>query len=358
MEGLSLFLQDSNAYPLTLPTAQQGSSRRKSSDTSLSIEGKEIGAGNYGTVFKAKYNLLPCIVKVLHPSFQNNGFRDAVYRECSRIALLRHPNLVQFLGVQDYFPASMGGPVSQPMISLITELMDEDLTTFLSRQKKSRGIPWHLTINICHDIVLALHYLHTKSITYNILSSNNVLFLNGRAKISDLGISKLQLAFGDKTTSAYIAPEVRMNQPTLQSDVFSFGVLLIQMITLKHPEPKFVLSHDRSSGSLALATEISRRKSDLTLISRRHKLRPMAVHCIADSEHSRPTPSELCNDFECFKKRKEFKKSIAATKSNYKSSSSSSSYDDDSSDESDSDGSTSSGSDRDSTETETDSESD
>lgn len=273
----------------------------------LVIDGKELGSGSFGTVFKAKYNCLPCVVKVLHPKFQNGILRESAYRECSSfLSTLRHPNIVLFIDVQEYWPPSPS-PGSQPLIALIMEMMDENLTTYMKRWKHYNHMPWHVLVNVSHDVSLALHYLHSRGLAYLVLSSNNILLQSGRAKISDHSVSRLP---GSRSESVYTAPEVRMNVPSLQSDVFSFGVLLMQMITMRYPEPKFMLTHDMSSGSLTMATELSRRKSDFSLIPRKHRLRQTVLHCIADSEQTRPTTEELCTDFEVLKKKKEYQRSV------------------------------------------------
>ena len=315
------------AFSSTLTSLQ----RQLNNSSNLTLEGKEIGVGNFGTVFKAKYNYLSCTVKVLHLHFQNVRLKEAVYREGALLSTLRHPNIVQFIDVQDYYPSSPA-PGSQPLVSLVMELMDENLTSFLSRYKRS-DVPLHSIINICHDVVLALCYLHTRGIVYCILSSNNVLFLNGRIKISDIGVSRLQGVQGGEF-SVYAAPETRMSQSSLQSDVFSFGVLLIQMITLKYPKPKFILKHDHSSGSLTMATELSRRKRDVRQMPKKHKLRPLALLCIADLEKSRPTTADLCTDFEDTKKKKGYRESVLmhSSSSNGSESSDTSTSEDESSD--------------------------
>lgn len=310
MEGLEIsqLLPQSYSMAIPMPPMLLMDLHKRKNSTNLLIEGKEIGAGNFGTVYRAKYNFLPCVVKVLHPNFQAGAMREAVYRECRRIvSSIRHPNIVQFLDVQDYSPPSPK-PGSLPLVTLIMELMDENLTAFLTRHRRAGAISWHCTVDICHDVALALHYLHAKGIAYSILSSNNVLLLRGRAKISDLGVSKIQNLGSE--SSLYTAPEVRMNKVSLQSDVFSFGVLLIQIITLKPPDPKFMLTHDLSSGSLTMATESSRRKIDIAQIPKRHRLRSMALLCISDLESSRPTSTDLCNDFEGLKSKRDYKKSM------------------------------------------------
>ena len=71
------------------------------------------------------------------------------------------------------------------------ELMDESLTRFLGRS--TAPLPYHSQLNICHDVSLALSYLHSNAIIHRDLSSNNVLLIGegSRAKVTDFGISKL-----------------------------------------------------------------------------------------------------------------------------------------------------------------------
>jgi serine/threonine-protein kinase TNNI3K len=55
------------------------------------------------------------------------------------------------------------------------ELMDDSLTHFL--ESSPRPIPYHIQVNICHDITLALSFLHSNGIVHRDLSSNNVLLI-------------------------------------------------------------------------------------------------------------------------------------------------------------------------------------
>ena len=273
----------------------------------LTLESEELGAGNFGTVYKAKYNFLKCAVKVLHPNFQNPGLRETIRQECALLSSLQHPNIVLFIDVQDYV-AQSATTGQQPLVTLIMELMDESLTEFLKRHKPQGSIPLHSVVDISHDVLLGVHYLHSKGITYSNLSSNNVLLLKGRAKISEIGVSRIGGV--SSIESSYKAPELRLNQCTPKSDVFSFGVLLIQMVTLRPPRPNFILTHDRSSGSLTMAKEIDRRQKDVAGIPKKHKLKATALLCISDSQEERPSSGNLCNEFEELKKSREYKRSI------------------------------------------------
>ena len=147
-----------------------------------------LGMGSYGAVYKAMCDDLPCAGKILHPTlFQSNdpGAMTVMTRfqqECSVLSAMRHPNIVQYLGLcQD--------PVTRLPVLLI-ELMDESLTRFLERSQEP--LPYNTQVNICHDVALALAYLHSNGIVHRDLSSNNVLLLAGnRAKVTDFGMAKL-----------------------------------------------------------------------------------------------------------------------------------------------------------------------
>ena len=73
------------------------------------------------------------------------------------------------------------------------ELLDENLTKTLKRfEDAQQSLAYHAQVNICHDIALAVAYLHSNDIIHRDLSSNNVLMIAGkRAKVTDFGMSML-----------------------------------------------------------------------------------------------------------------------------------------------------------------------
>ena len=102
--------------------------------------------------------------------------------ECEFLSAMKHPNIVQFLAFcRD---SSTGLPV------ILMELMDNNLTNFLG--DSTEPVPYHIQVNLCHDVIRALSFLHSNDIIHRDLSSNNVLlFSNIRAKVSDFGMARL-----------------------------------------------------------------------------------------------------------------------------------------------------------------------
>ena len=128
------------------------------------------------------------------------------------------------------------------------ELMEESLTGFLERATAS--LPYHLQVNLAHDIALALAYLHGNNIIHRDLSSNNILLRGGgiQAKVTDFGMSKLVEANPRMTrskitqcpgTPAFMPPEALRAKPSYSDklDIFSLGVLVVQIITRCFPTP-------------------------------------------------------------------------------------------------------------------------
>ena len=268
-----------------------------------------LGIGSYGSVYRAKCDQLPCAAKLLHPVLVNPKERRNLYRfeqECQFLSDIRHPHIVQYLGTcRD---SESGLPV------LLMELMDDSLTHFLDQSPEP--LPYHLEVNLCHDIALALAYLHSNGIIHRDLSSNNVLLIAGsRAKVTDFGMSKLIDAAPQMTpltqcpgTTAYMPPEAFKVPPVYTSklDCFAHGVLGIQIMTRQFPEPGSALQDiedPRSpTGSVSMPVlETERRKSHIDRIDPNHPLLPIAIRCLSYKERDRPSAQQLCHQLAVLK---------------------------------------------------------
>ena len=264
-----------------------------------------LGHGSYGAVYKAKCDQLPCAAKVLHPTILDptdpgagkimNRFRQ----ECALLESIRHPNIVQYLGM------TMDPESRLPV--LLMELLDESLTKMLEHSQHSMA--YYVQVDICHDIALAVAYLHSNDIIHRDLSSNNVLIIAGRrAKVTDFGMSKLAGAAPSMTpltmcpgTLAYMPPEALREPPryTKKLDCFSEGVVMIQVCTRLWPEPgprtQLVPDSRSPTGSTEMPVlETERRKNHIDLIEPTHSLLPISMDCLKYQERERPSSEELC----------------------------------------------------------------
>ena len=268
-----------------------------------------LGMGSYGAVYKAKCDELPCAAKILHlvhlpAKLGDSGSQKVVQKfdmECRLLSHIRHPNIVQYLGT------CRDPDTNLPV--LLMELMDESLTTFL--ENSTSPLQYNVQLNLCHDVALALAYLHRHGIIHRDLSSNNVLLIAGnRAKVTDFGmckltdVSKRSSRFSQTYcpgTEVYMAPETLRSMPeyTEKIDCFSFGVLVIQILTRLFPDPgpRCVMIKDPLSptGSAERPVlEIERRRSHIDEISPTHPLVAVATECLNYRPEDRPTSSQVC----------------------------------------------------------------
>ena len=261
-----------------------------------------LGTGSYGGVCKARCDGLPCAAKIMHPTLfdlRDPGTVSYLQRfeeECRLLSSARHPNVVQYLGT--YRDPETRLPV------LLMELCDESLCCFL--ELSPRPIPYHIQVNITHDIALALVYLHLNNITHRDLTANNVLMIAGvRAKVTDFGMSKLASVNPRMTPMTlcpgnvqYMSPEALEEPPsyTHKLDMFSFGVLLVQIMTRQFPNPgpRFKFIHVPGYPDARVpAPETERRSSHLRMIADTHPLKAIAITCLKSKEEERPSAQQL-----------------------------------------------------------------
>ena len=287
-----------------------------------------LGIGSYGKVCRAECDGLLCAAKVIHETLFDPTAQQLIApqrehrlpmrrfeQECEFLSTIRHPNIIQYLGM--YQDPDTLLPV------LLMELMDDSLTHFL--ESSPWPIPFHIQINICHDIMLALSFLHSNGIVHRDLSSNNVLMIgNIRAKVTDFGMARLgdmnpratQLTFTMcPGTDIYMPPEAIKDKPvyTEKIDCFSFGVISIQTMTRLFPQPgdrrKEVEVEDLGLLEKRIS-ELERRQNLISKVDPNHPLKAIALSCMKDKDVQRPSAEELCRRIASVKRSDKYSESV------------------------------------------------
>ncbi|GJT37052.1 G-type lectin S-receptor-like serine/threonine-protein kinase LECRK3 [Tanacetum coccineum] len=190
----------------------------------------ELGKGAFGIVYKGVIGINTVAVKKLYRVFQES--EKEFQTEVNGVARTHHKNLVQLLGYCKEGDQRL----------LVYEYMSNGtIASFLFKDIRPC---WEQRRNIALGIAKGLSYLHeecsTQVIHCDIKPQNILLDDYYNAKISDFGLAKLlminqsQTSTGIRGTKGYVAPEWFRNTPiTAKVDVYSFGVLLLEIISCR-----------------------------------------------------------------------------------------------------------------------------
>ena len=264
----------------------------------VTVTDRVLGHGSYATVLELEYMGLKCAGKKIHELLLEQGGASYSVRrfeeECHLLSQVRHPNVVQFMGV--HFQQEVPAPI------LVMEFLPTNLTSCIEQY----GIlPKEISYSILYDVALGLCYLHnqTPTIIHRDLSSNNVLLTpNMTAKISDLGVARilnltpLQVSRMTQTpgTPAYMPPDVMKANPKYDTSVdeFSYGILMIHIFSGRWPEPQEGQTRFKD-GQLVPVTEAERREVFLQAIGNDHPLMDLILKCIDNHPQTRAHASEI-----------------------------------------------------------------
>ena len=282
-------------------------------------QNKELGRGAYGKVFTVKYLGLPCAAKEIHSLLldgvspeDKKAIKDGFIRECYHSSLIRHPNIVQFMGV---YYAKPSDPRTVDLPIMVMELMDTSLTSFIENNQSK--IAMKTKFSILHDVSLGLSYLHGRrpAVIHRDLSSNNVLLTSHLvAKISDLGTAKMIRADSKQTKSRlttapgtphFMPPEaLEETDPVYGTpvDIFSFAGVTVHLFSEEWPTPSAQKKRDPRTKKLVALSEAQRRQQYLDKIpGEANALKEMMIRCLDDDADERPPIKEVSEMIESLK---------------------------------------------------------
>ncbi|KAK8602448.1 hypothetical protein V6N13_057922 [Hibiscus sabdariffa] len=198
----------------------------------------KIGEGGYGPVYKGKLDHTPVAIKILRPDAAQGKrqFQQEVEVLCS----IRHPNMVLLLGACPEYGC------------LVYEYMQNGcLEDRLFQKGNTRPLSWRRRFKIAAEIATALLFLHQSKpeplVHRDLKPANILLDRNFVSKISDVGLARLvPPSVADSVTQyhmtsaagtfCYIDPEYQQTgMLTTRSDIYSLGIMLLQIITAKPP---------------------------------------------------------------------------------------------------------------------------
>ena len=235
-----------------------------------------LGRGGWGEVKVATFRGLSVAAKCLHELIISQYNISVFAREMSIAAKVRHPNLLQFIGA-----TRVGSPI------ILCELMP----TSLRKELETGPLTRPQIIKISQDVSSALNYLHLwkpHPILHRDVSSPNVLLEPSgsgqwKGKLSDYGSANLAQNISSASVGPgnpfYSAPEAQFpdnHSPAM--DVYSFGVLFVEMILCQPPSPT-TAERERQAESI-----------------RWPSIKPLVKQCLNRQPTNRPSIAQVLSD--------------------------------------------------------------
>eukprot|EP00928_Gymnodinium_smaydae_P047337 TRINITY_DN31585_c0_g1_i1.p1 TRINITY_DN31585_c0_g1~~TRINITY_DN31585_c0_g1_i1.p1 ORF type:complete len:554 (-),score=147.92 TRINITY_DN31585_c0_g1_i1:24-1685(-) len=196
---------------------------------------KVLGKGSFGKAYLVRNTETDtkCVVKQMETGMMGQKERSEAVKEALLLKRMDHPNIVRF---QEVFMTRKG------RLCIVMDYADGgDIHMEIKRQEgcllaEPKVVEWF--VQVC----FALKHVHSRKVLHRDLKTQNIfLMASGQIKLGDFGIARVLDATKDyaKTmvgTPYYLSPEIIEDKPyNFKSDIWSCGVVLYEMVTLKHP---------------------------------------------------------------------------------------------------------------------------
>ena len=283
--------------------------------------GRELSQGcYYAKSTEVSYKGLKCLARTVTPECLGavggrDGGRERSAEQlehlfdshCARLLELRHPHLLQFIGIRYEHSNQLSG------LSLVTEQLPMTLSEALELYGR---LPDSINYSILRDVALGMVYLHSRSPTPvvhgELMASNVFLAADMTAKIADMGVSSLLKLTPSRRKSigypalAHLPPESlalpsaerspsRSAQVMLNKklDSYSFGVLMIHVLSARFPETVARRAHSLCGVVLSPAAYANGVEELLGGVSPDHPLSSLLLQCINQVADLRPELSQI-----------------------------------------------------------------
>ncbi|XP_038691935.1 MDIS1-interacting receptor like kinase 2-like isoform X2 [Tripterygium wilfordii] len=259
-----------------------------------------IGRGGFGIVYKAE---LPSAGIVAVKKFHSSGdgehaFQKEFLNEIKALLEIKHRNIVKLHGFCSNALHSF----------LVYEYLEGgSLASHLRREETAKELDWSKRLNIVKGVARALCYLHhdcLPPIVHRDISSSNVLLDSKfEAHVSDFGTAKLLKTDSSNWskiagTYGYIAPELAyMMKVTEKCDVYSFGVLSVEVIKGEHPGDIIEsLLSIRAEENMVVKDVLDKRLPPPSLAVKYEikVILELAIQCMHSNPKHRPTMHMVC----------------------------------------------------------------
>ncbi|XP_067292353.1 interleukin-1 receptor-associated kinase 4 isoform X2 [Pseudorasbora parva] len=274
-------------------------------DRPLKDGGCRLGSGGFGVVFRGRMGDTYVAVKKLNPVDDGSpeDLQAQFNQEIQTLRSLKHDNLVEMVGFS-----------SDLHMCLVYKFMPNgSLLDRLACLDGSSALSWRSRCSISAGTARGLEYLHQNNHIHRDVKSGNILLDEGLvAKISDFGLTRASAKQSCSTvmtgrivgTTAYMAQEALRGEITPKSDVFSFGVVLLEILSGLPPvdesrDPKLLMEmKDEIDDDEVSLEEFIDSKMEGWKMEEVERMYDVASQCLCEKKNKRPAIAQVLSELE------------------------------------------------------------